>query len=464
MRRLSVLVALVVLATWPGAASPPPTSSPPTSSPPTSSSEGRHVVLISIDGLKPDYYLRADDLGLAIPNLRRLMAEGAFAHGVVGVLPTVTYPSHTTLITGVPPREHGIVSNRVLDPEGRSGDAWYWYASEVRVPTLVSVARARHRVTAAVSWPVSLGMDVDFNLPEFWRGDSKHAVDLRLLDLLSTPSLRSAVETTRGRTFSYPLSDEDRTDTALYLLRTQRPDLLLLHLFELDFAEHDHGPLTPQALQAVEQSDVMLGRVLAALVELGLAERSLVTIVSDHGFLPVEHKIQPNTVLRQAGLLSAEEKGKVRDWRAYFQSNGGSASLYLRDPTDSRLAEQVRGLFAPYLADPGKGLYAILGPEEIAARGGAAEFALALDAREGFMFGNDAVGPWSVPAEDKGAHGFDPYRSELYASLILAGPGLARKGDLGVVQMTAIAPTLAAYLGLEISSRAAKPLLIFAEP
>jgi predicted AlkP superfamily pyrophosphatase or phosphodiesterase len=69
------------------------------------------VVLISIDGLKPDYVLDADKHGLKIPNLRRLVAEGAHASGVTGVLPTVTYPSHTTMVTGVAPGKHGVVDN-----------------------------------------------------------------------------------------------------------------------------------------------------------------------------------------------------------------------------------------------------------------------------------------------------------------------------------------------------------------
>src|SRR5262245_21242638 len=85
------------------------------------------LVLISIDGLRPGDVLEAERRGLRIPNLRRLAREGAFATGVRGVLPTVTYPSHTTLVTGVAPARHGILANKPFDPTGR-GDGWYWYA------------------------------------------------------------------------------------------------------------------------------------------------------------------------------------------------------------------------------------------------------------------------------------------------------------------------------------------------
>ena len=108
-----------------------------------SAEAGRHLVLVSIDGLMPSAYTRPDELGLTVPNLRRMAAAGAFARGVVGVLPSVTYPSHTTLITGVSPRVHGITSNKVVDPKGASNSAWRWYAREVRLPSLVDAARAR---------------------------------------------------------------------------------------------------------------------------------------------------------------------------------------------------------------------------------------------------------------------------------------------------------------------------------
>ena len=66
------------------------------------------VLMISIDGLKPEYVTQADAHGMKVPYLRRLMRDGTYAEGVVGIWPTITYPSHTTLLTGVWPDEHGI--------------------------------------------------------------------------------------------------------------------------------------------------------------------------------------------------------------------------------------------------------------------------------------------------------------------------------------------------------------------
>ncbi|HST23663.1 MAG TPA: alkaline phosphatase family protein, partial [Blastocatellia bacterium] len=94
------------------------------------------VVLLSIDGLKPDYVIEADKHGLKIPNLRRLLLEGAHATGVIPAFPTVTYPNHATMVTGVSPSKHGILSNTPFDPYGKNSDGWYWYAEDIKVPTL----------------------------------------------------------------------------------------------------------------------------------------------------------------------------------------------------------------------------------------------------------------------------------------------------------------------------------------
>ena len=143
------------------------------------------VVLISIDGLRPDYVLEAERRGVRAPNLRRLVAEGVSAERVRGVVPTVTYPSHTTMITGVSPAKHGIFTNNTFDPFWTNFDGWYWYAEDIRVPTLWDAAMGAGLVTANVHWPVSVGAKVTYNLPQIWR--SGHVDDRKMLKALATP-------------------------------------------------------------------------------------------------------------------------------------------------------------------------------------------------------------------------------------------------------------------------------------
>src|ERR1700743_3053869 len=91
------------------------------------------VLMISVDGLRPLAVIDTSR-GLKVPNIRALMASGAYATGVKNVLPTVTYPDHTTLVTGVWPDVHGIHANTKFDPLGTNLGGWYWYASDIQVP------------------------------------------------------------------------------------------------------------------------------------------------------------------------------------------------------------------------------------------------------------------------------------------------------------------------------------------
>ena len=91
--------------------------------------EAAPVLMISIDGLRPGDVLEADARGFKAPVLKKLVAEGVYASGVKNALPTVTYPNHTTLITGVWPAKHGIANNPTFDPLQKNMGGWYWYSA-----------------------------------------------------------------------------------------------------------------------------------------------------------------------------------------------------------------------------------------------------------------------------------------------------------------------------------------------
>ena len=452
----TALVALLVPATLLAAAKEPEPMRP----------LPRRVLMVSIDGLAPSAYLDPDAHGLKIPNLRRLAAEGAYAHAVTGVLPTMTYPSHTTLITGAPPRVHGILTNTVFDPLGTANGAWHWFYDEIRVPTLLDAAKRAGLTVGAVSWPVTVGAPIDANFPEIWRSGSTNPYDLHLQAALSTPGLVAAVEQELGHPLAWPLTDEDRTDVALHVLRTLRPELMLVHLIEYDHWQHEDGPGSPAAIAALERDDTQLGRLLAALKDLGLDGSTLVVVVSDHGFLPTTTSMHPNVRLVEAGLITLKENEeasghdtppctpRVASWRAIFQTQDGTALLHLADPADAEALAKVRSLFVPDLADPDTGIAGILEANEIEAEGGDSEVTpLVLDAKPGYRFDPDLTGDWTGPATSKGTHGYSPTHPELAAALIFAGPGLEEDGDLGTVPMTSIALRVASWLRVELDPR-----------
>jgi predicted AlkP superfamily pyrophosphatase or phosphodiesterase len=416
--------------------------------------EPPHVVVISIDGLSPATYTKPD--GPAVPTLRRLATEGAYASGMVGVFPSVTYPSHTAMMTGLPPAGHGIYNNRILDPEERSNAAWYWYARDLKAPTLAGAVRARGLRAAGVIWPVTVGADLDFLVPEFAR--SGHPETLTLLRALSKPAtLLDDVEAERGEPLPWPMTDRERTEIAVWIIRVHRPHLLFLHIFDTDSAQHAHGPGSPQAAAAVEAADANVARVLEAVDAAGLRARTNVVVVSDHGFLPVSHQLQLNARFKQEGWIDTDARGRITRWDVYFQPSGGSGFVFLKDQSDTQLRAKVRAVLDTVAADPAHGVQQVLSAEDLRKIGADPRASFAVDMRAGFYTGSahDAL---LAPTSSKGGHGFHPARPELHASLVMAGPQVPRAGDLGVVRMTQLAPTLAAWFGVGLSPDADEPL------
>src|SRR6202000_1455294 len=134
----------------------------------------------------PDMYL---DKAWPSPNLRELMKRGTYADHLLSVFPAYTYPSHTAMLTGALPARSGIVANH---PKGSRGE-WNWYNSEIKVPTLWQAMKKAGITTAAVEWPVTVGTDVSWNLPEIW--DVSHEDDrISVARKYATPGLVEEIE------------------------------------------------------------------------------------------------------------------------------------------------------------------------------------------------------------------------------------------------------------------------------
>src|SRR5262245_41761833 len=205
---------------------------------------GRPLLVISVDGLDYRYLRDCDKLGLKIPNLRRLMREGEVTEGIIGVFPTVTWPSHTTIITGVDPRVHGIMGNRRPREEG--GD-YYWDVSLLKSKTLWRAAREAGLKTAAITWPVTVCATIDFNLPEYAQKRRGGAMDLPSIEKKATPGLVEKIAKAFPSCAQEWMDDRTRTLATVYLLKYEKPDLILLHLVDLDAEAHENGPFTREA-------------------------------------------------------------------------------------------------------------------------------------------------------------------------------------------------------------------------
>ena len=415
------------------------------------------VVMISLDGLRPNDVTDAAARGLKVPQLSALMAQGAYAQGVVGVLPTLTYPSHTTLVTGVSPSEHGISNNLTFDPQAKNQQGWYWYASDIHAPTLWQAAHAAGLRTASIHWPVTVGAHgIDENLPQLWRTGTPD--DAKLLAALATPGLLPRLEARLGPYVSgideTVEGDAVRVRFAQAIL-ADHPALTTIYLAGIDHEEHLSGPGSLASNRTIEKTDALVG----ALVASARAAMPNVTIVvvSDHGFLPVSTDINLFAPFIAAGLITLGADGKVVAWGAEPWIAGGTATVVLADSNDAALRTRVSALLMRLAADPRYHIASVLDRAETRRRGGPREAVFTIALQPGFETGQDPTAPLSRPSTERGMHGYLPDLAAMRSTLIVAGPSLKRHGNLGVVDMRAIAPSVARILGAPFVTAQAPP-------
>jgi predicted AlkP superfamily pyrophosphatase or phosphodiesterase len=416
------------------------------------------VILISIDGLKPEYVLSAAH-GLKIPNLRRFVKEGTYSTGVHGVVPTVTYPSHTTLTTGVSPAKHGIYANTTFDPLRKNNGGWYWYAEDIKVPTLWDAAREAGLTTANVHWPVSVAARINWNLPQYWRAGT--ADDRKLLRVFATPGLLDTLEKELG-----PYADgidesiegdENRARFAARLVELKHPDFATIYLTALDHEEHASGPFSPQSNATLERIDAALGRILDA-VNRTYNGRAVVCVVSDHGFVPTSKALHLAVAFRAAGLIEFDAKDQIKSWKASIWGAGGSEAIVLHDKNDATTRTKVAELLAKLAADPANGIARIIPEEELRARGGFPDAAFLVALRPGYVTGENVSGVLVTSTKYKGMHGYWPDETEMNSSFFILG-GDWIPHSLGEIDMRSIAPTIALIWGIVLPNAEVRGIL-----
>ncbi|MDO4496229.1 MAG: ectonucleotide pyrophosphatase/phosphodiesterase [Bacteroidales bacterium] len=373
------------------------------------------VILVTIDGMRNEM-VTSDHM--PSPFMKQLVEErGAmFVDSVLTVAPSMTYPTHTAIITGKTPLEHGIQSNGIFT-YNRAGETRYnLYADSIKQPTLWQWVKEQGGTTASIFWPVSTASKwIDYNVPEYyaapeenWKGGAMEYIrpvctpEGLLAELEREATGRMTDATLRANSFEY---DAKSAYMVNYLMNQYRPELTTLHLITTDYAQHAMGTEGYKVQQTVASADNAIGLIIENLEYMHLMDSTTIIVCGDHGFVQARWRLNPNVLLTQAGLLSQEPGG---EWQGCFSTLGAASYLYLNPELSAKkqkkALKEMRALFENQ-PDSIRSLYSILDNQEIIELGGDPMAALCIDPVAGAACKNNRTGEWYGKATG-GYHGY----------------------------------------------------------
>lgn len=419
-------------------------------------SSNQHLIVISLDSLG---FRDINEHQTELPTLNKLVNGGTWVKSVTGIYPTLTYPSHTSIITGQYPNVHGIVNNTKIQPERRSPD-WYWYQKDVKSPTVYDLAREKGLTTAAFLWPVTAGSKINYNLAEIFPNriwTNQVLVSLKA----SSPVFLLEMNHKYGKLrngIKQPQLDDFITACAVDTIENKKPNLTLIHLVDMDSMRHRYGVRSDEAMQALHRLDKHVDQLIQASKKAGTFDDTNFVILGDHYQINVNKMIHLNTLFAKNNWLHAKENQTFsKDWQAMAKTCDGSTYIYTQnfEKLDElkKLVENVEGVERVY------------SQEEAQQRGCDPSCSLMVEAKPGYYFTDESDRPTVVERVDPntlgqadryhGVHGYDPNKTDYQTTLVFNGPAIKEGHTIEKANLVDEAPTFAKLLSMKFKNEIA---------
>lgn len=403
----------------------------------------RHVVVITIDGFRPNFYLEDT---WNTPNLKAMKQDGAHAYGVNSVFPSITYPSHITIVTGVQPAKHGIFYNNMFAKDSASKGEIYWRFDQINSPTLWEVTQDAGLKAASVNWPVSVGAPTVFNISDVGAKGQKVMEDstnppgisalLKQKVLNNTPAIKVGI-------------DKNVASIAAWVIKTEKPNFMTVHLLGMDHAQHVNGRNGSDIEHTIVLADSAVGMIRKAIAEAGIKDNTLLIVTGDHGFKDVTTTVSPNVWLQDWGFMKNDN-----DWKAKFHAAGGGAFLYLKDKNDVATLNTVTSKLKA-LPEADKKYFQIVDTQKLGSIGADPRVVLALTGLNGAAFNART----KAPAVDKGkggTHGYFPDTREIQTGFLAEGVAVKKGARIQEMNLRDISAIVVKYLDLRMPSSEGK--------
>jgi predicted AlkP superfamily pyrophosphatase or phosphodiesterase len=401
----------------------------------------RMVIVISLDGF-PAYAL--DDPKLPIPTLRKLIHDGGSAR-MTTVNPTVTWPNHTSMVTGVRADQHGLIANgTIINAPTAKVEPMIDKEKMVHAPTVYDAAHTAGLTTAQVDWvAISNAPSITWNFNEWATPEGPLEQEMIKQGVVSEADLDKFTKS------NILHRDQIWTTAAAYLIRQHKPNLLLVHFLTLDSVHHQYGPNSLAATSAMAFLDSCVARIVEATKAAGMLDRTTFLIVSDHGFKKYTKQVRPAVALASAGLA-----GQV-----HILPEGGTAYVYFDKAEAAALVPKIKQALNNV-----EGIAQVLEPSEFPALGLPAQsdpqmYQLLLTAKDGYSYSGAAGGPVTAEVpQQAGSHGYLATDPEMDAIFIASGYGVKPNSNWGKIANVDVASTIANLLNFAFPGGKGKPI------
>jgi predicted AlkP superfamily pyrophosphatase or phosphodiesterase len=412
----------------------------------------KYLFVISFDGLSTldfDYISK-------LPNFKEYIKTASYCKKVYSIYPSLTYPAHTSIITGKYPKNHGIINNTLLQPQ-RSSPDWYWQRRFIKGDTLYDIAIKKGMKVAALLWPVTGKSKIQYNMPEIFANRSwQNQIMVSLLN--GSPLFQIDINSKFGhlrKGKKQPELDNFTHASFIHTIKQKKPDISLVHYTDLDTMRHLYGFNSKEAELALQRHDIRLGNIIKTLKQTGIYEESTVILLGDHSSLDEERIIYLNTLLSKKGYVDVDSKGNIKDYRAIAKSCDGSSYIYVKDKA---LIDKVKKVIQDFnlMHNCLEDIYTTSKAKEM---GADTDCALMLEAKKGYYFLDELneevikkfelndVGRSGVT---KSTHGYSPHKPNYTTVFMASGKGIVKGKVIDEMNLIDEAPTMAKLLGIEM--------------
>ena len=412
----------------------------------------QHLIVISIDALNSIDFEYVKQL----PTFQSFISNGSIVRQIDSVYPSVTYTCHTSIITGTYPDKHGIFANEIYNPENPEHQEWYWYEKDIKVPSLFDYAKQANLTTANVLWPVMAGGPIDYNCPEIWSVSDKSYFSLfwKYGTKSLIPILCKNIKSFKGN--KQPYLDDFVEAVSTDIIIKKKPNLLCLHLIELDHERHVLGLKDQKTKDVLTRMDQRIQRIISATQKAGIYDQTTFVVLGDHGAKDFKYVIYLNTLFAENGFIEIDEQKNIQNWKVYANSCGGSVQIHIHKKCDEEERLAIEDYIGKLSVMPDTFAKKIYNQEELSRKFHLdGPFDFMIEAKEGYIFRNSIQDQWlkhraAVPNCYIAEHGYEPNHKNLKTLLFAKGNKIKKGVQLESASIVDEGPTFARILGLQM--------------